>query len=275
MQKNNYKIIKINNSMEPLNAKGKMFFEDNLGINKKFGRGHTLMNKITIKQLNFIYEDYSKLHKRKNSFDFTQKKYDIKDIKENPIIQRKYTMENFLTIKNFVPKLKPMEGKISPSKLFLNKREEKNNFIHQNFKLIKLSQAAISCPNSEEELDSENNSSENLLIFCVKNNKKKEKINKNLEKTNIIQNERKKLHKEKNIEGRRCVSRKNTLLKKKIVNKFKEDYSSESDLNDDEFNNYLQIRKDYNDKNKKEKNYRNRINSSSILNVLEKKFKLE
>ena len=83
------------------------------------------------------------------------------------------------------------------------------------------------------------------------------------------------MHKEKNIEGRRCVSRKNTLLKKKIVNKFKEDYSSESDLNDDEFNNYLQIRKDYNDKNKKEKNYRNRINSSSILNVLEKKFKLE
>ena len=263
--------------MEPFNAKGKMFFEENLDINKKFGRGHTLMNKITIKQLNFIYEDYNKLHKRKNSFDFTQKKYEIKDIEETPILQRKYTIENFLTIKNFVPQLKPMEGKISPSKLLLNKKEEKNNYIHHrnNFILLKSNQASISCPNSEEELDSENNSSENLLILCVKNNKKKEKKNKNLKKSNIIKNERKKLHKEKNIEERRCVSRKNTLLKKKIINKFKVDYSSGSDLDDDEFYKYLQVRKDFNDKNKKEKNIRNRINSSSILNVLEKKFKLE
>jgi hypothetical protein len=264
--------------MESFNLTGKTMFENNLGINKKITRGHTLMNKITIKQLNFIYEDYASINKRKKSFDFTQKKYNIKDVEESPIIKRKYTIENYLTIKNFVPQLKPIEGKISPSKLRLNKKE-KISFFHKshNNLIIKENHTFNSCPNSEEECDSEYNSSENMLIILQKNKKKekkKEKIFENLKKSNI-QQERKKLHRSKNVEIRKCYSRKNTLMKEKLKNKYKLDYSSGSDLNDEEYNKYLQARKGFNGNHKKEKNVRNRINSSSILNVLEKKFKLD
>lgn len=263
--------------MESFNSKGKKIFENNLVINKKITRGLTLMNKITIKQLNFIYEDYASLNKRKKSFDFTQKKYNIKDIEENPIIKRKYTIENYLNIKNFVPQLKPKEGKISPSKLRLNKKE-KISFIHKrnNNLIIKENHTFNSCPNSEEEYDSEYNSSENMLIILQKSKikeKKKEKIFENLKKSNI-QQERKKLHRSKNV-IRKCYSRKNTFMKEKLKNKYKLDYSSGSDLNDEKYNKYLQARKGFNGNYKKENNIRNRINSSSILNILEKKFKLD
>ena len=230
------------------------------------------MNKIQLKHFNHLYNEYIYSNNRKNSFDFTQK-YIIKNSEGEGkrTLKRKYTIENYLSIKGFVPTLKPIERKISPSKLLLNKRDKthfhKNN-LNGNFNYI-------SCPNSEEEVDSEFNSSQNMLFYHQKlnnNGNSNEKLIDILRKPSI-KDARKNLHRTKNKNNQKSYSRKNSLIKEKLENKFNIDLSIGSDLDDNEYNGYLQLRKESNDKDNTK--CRNRINSFSILTMLQKKFKLE
>ena len=57
----------------------------------------------------------------KNSIDIFPKNINIEKIDKNLEVYRKYTMENKLIIKDFVPQLKPIKMNILPPKLSLNK----------------------------------------------------------------------------------------------------------------------------------------------------------
>ena len=258
--------------MEPLFLKKKIN-ENEIVINKTLLRGHSLMNKIQLKQFNHLYNEYIYSHKRKNSFDFTQK-YSIKDSEEGKrTLKRKYTIENYLSIKGFVPTLKPIERKISPSKLILNKKDKTHFHFHK--KNLNGNSNFISCPNSEEEVDSEFNSSQNMLFFHPKidnNRNSNEILIDNLRKPSI-KDARKNLHRTKTKNNKKSYSRKNSLIKEKLDNKFNIDLSIGSDLDDDKYNGYLQLRIESNDKDNTKN--RNRVNSFSILTMLQKKFKLE
>ena len=256
--------------MEPLLLKKKIN-ENDIVINKTLLRGHSLMNKIQLKQFNHLYNEYIYSHKRKNSFDFTEK-YSAKDSEEGKrTLKRKYTIENYLSIKGFVPTLKPIERKISPSKLILNKKDK----THFHKKNLNGNSNFISCPNSEEEVDSEFNSSQNMLFFHPKidnNRNSNEILIDNLRKPRN-KNNQKNLHRTKKKKKKKSYSRKNSLIKEKLENKFNIDLSIGSDLDDDEYNGYLELRIESNDKDNTK--CRNRINSFSILTMLQKKFKLE
>lgn len=257
--------------MEPLFLK-KNINENDIEINKTLLRGHSLMNIFQLKQFNHLYNEYIYSNKRKHSFDFTQK-YSIKDSEEEGkrTLKRKYTIENYLSIKGFVPTLKPIERKISPSKLLLNKKD-KTHFHKNN---LNGNSNYISCPNSEEEFDSEFNSSQNMLFYHPKvnnNGNSNENLIDILRKPSI-KDARKNLLRTKNKNNQKSYSRKNSLIKEKLENKFNIDLSIGSDLDDDEYNGYLQLRIESNDKDNTK--CRNRINSFSILTMLQKKFKLE
>ena len=262
--------------MEPLYSKEKVI-ENNIINKKKVLRNFSLMNKIELKQFKFIYNEIIKVNKRKNSFDFTQIKYNIKDLEEEPKIKRKYTLENYSSIKNFVPQLRPIESKISPSKLFLN--GNKTNHFNQKINSND-NRNYTSCPNSEiEEVDSEYNSSQNMISFCPSKNNNNLNGNKfDYLRKPSIKDVRKKLNRTKNNKIQKSFSKDNSLIKEKFENKFNLDNLSGSDLDDEEFNNYLNLRKISNNKNyifKDNSKNRTRINSCSILNILEKKFKSE
>lgn len=258
--------------MEPLFLKKKTN-ENDIVINKTLLRGHSLMNKIKLKQFNHLYNECIYSNKRKNSFDFTQK-YSIKDPEEGKgTFKRKYTIENYLSIKGFVPTLKPIERRISPSKLLLNKKDKTHFHFHKNN--LNGNPNYISCPNSEEEVDSEFNSSQNMLFYHPKINNN-ENSNENLIdilRKPSIKDARKNLHRTKNKNNQKSYSRQNSLIKEKLENKFNIDLSIGSDLYDDEYNGSLQLRIESNDKDNTK--CRNRINSFSILTMLQKKFKLE
>ena len=232
--------------MEPLFLKKKIN-ENDIVINKTLLRGHSLMNKIQLKQFNHLYNEYIYSHKRKNSFDFTQK-YSIKDSEEGKrTLKRKYTIENYLSIKGFVPTLKPIERKISPSKLILNKKDKTHFHFHSQNMLF-----------FHPKIDNNRNSNEILID--------------NLRKPSI-KDARKNLHRTKTKNNKKSYSRKNSLIKEKLDNKFNIDLSIGSDLDDDKYNGYLQLRIESNDKDNTKN--RNRVNSFSILTMLQKKFKLE
>lgn len=87
----------------------------------------------------------------KKSIGFFKKKIYIEKPEEDEknINKRTYSMEEHLIIKDFVPQLKPIEIHLVPSKLRLNQkgfRDLKNNKNNNYF---------ISCPNSEEEEESD------------------------------------------------------------------------------------------------------------------------
>ena len=71
----------------------------------------------------------------KKSIEFFPKKMLIEGLDNSDYIQRKYTKEDEINIKNFVPQLRPIEVHIVPSKFSLNSngfkdlKRKKNNKI--------------------------------------------------------------------------------------------------------------------------------------------------
>ena len=105
----------------------------------------TFENSLKYKTDNSIVEFNKKF---KKSVDFLSKKIYLEEpeLEEKTTSNRKYSMEQHLVIKDFVPQLKPIEIHIVPSKLRLNKK---------GFRDLKCNKDNyfISCPNSEEESD--------------------------------------------------------------------------------------------------------------------------
>lgn len=228
----------------------------------------------------------------KKSIDFFPKKMNIEELEEYEYKKRKYSLQKNLKIKGFVPQLKPIKVYMIPSKLRLNQKGFKDLKRNKNNKiLLNAKKYFISCPNLEDEESDKNNSLKDINCFSEKlsglsssNNKeyggdgyeKKENINitrcilDNIKKTNIP-----KVNSKIN----------NNTLKKKYKNEYNLAYSSESDLYDiDELNNdsILENKNENKCENKnetinEEKNNkgRNRFYSVSILDVLQKHYKLE
>ena len=207
----------------------------------------------------------------KNSIDIFPKGMDIEEPDDSGYKKRKTTLEyNLKEIKSFVPRIKPIKMYIIPSKLRLNR-----------FKDLKLNKNNKTCPNldDEEEESDNNNSNKEIYYFCgkLKDKNINEYFCKNEEDINIIRNRLKKI---KNGN----VSKK---YSKKAIVKYDEEFnlgeSSGSDLYDiDELNNYS-LAENNKEKTKNQTNYnkektnkgRNRLNSWSILDVLQKKFQLD
>ena len=210
----------------------------------------------------------------KKSIEFFPKKIYIEELNESEEVQRKYTIESKLEIKDFVPKLKPIEIHLVPSKLRLNKKGIKDYKRNKNNKILLNSKKYfISCPNSEDE-DSENYSSSKEII--------KELYNKDEMNDSDINLTRRILQTTKNKNMPKVHSKNEVVSKGKYENELNLDNSSDySDLYDiDEIDNYSLLEYDDKEENKKEnkeKNnkYRDRFNSVSILEILRKKSKLD
>jgi len=212
----------------------------------------------------------------KKSIEFFPKKIYIEELNESEEVQRKYTIESRLEIKDFVPKLKPMEIHLVPSKLRLNKKGIKDYKRNNNKILLNSNKYFISCPNSEDE-DSENYSSSKEIIkeFCIQDDLNDSDINLT----------RKILQKTKNKNMPKVHSKNEIVSKGKYENELNLDNSSDSDLYDiDEIDNYSLLEYDDKEENKKEKKEneeksdnknRNRANSISILELLRKKSQLD
>ena len=232
----------------------------------------------------------------KKSIDFFPKKINIEKVDNTLDVYRKYTMENQLIIKDFVPQLKPIKINIVPSKLCLNKkgfRDLKRN--KKNKILLDSNKYFISCPNLEDEEDDDDNYNEDKDkntfessndIISLNINKSKNNNISNINESNQIldiKEIRKFLQKIKQQNIQKIYS-------KKVINKdnneksFNLGNSSESDLDDfDEIDDYSLLgyekkeenkNENMNNKDKNKKN-RNRTYSVSILEMLQKKFEIE
>jgi hypothetical protein len=206
----------------------------------------------------------------KNSIDIFPKGMDIEEPDDSDYKKRKTTLEyNLKDIKSFVPRIKPIKMYIIPSKLRLNR-----------FKDLKMNKNNKTCPNLDEEAESDNNNSNKEIYYFygkLRDKNISEYFCKNEEDINIVRNRLKKI-KNGNIAKN---------YSKKAVLKYDEEFnlgeSSGSDLYDiDELNNYSlaennkEKTKDLTNNNKEKTNKgRNRLNSWSILDVLQKKFKLD
>ena len=204
----------------------------------------------------------------KKSFDHFPKNMDIEEPNSIANIKRKSTMEveNSSSIKNFVPRLKPIEIHIVPSKLRLNKKGFKDLKRNKDNKiLLNINKYYISCPEDEE--SDKNYSSKEVSPFS---NKKNENIS--TEKMNFT---RKILEQTKNENNMHKVNSINSFSKKnKYESELNLGYSSGSNLYEiDELDNDSLIE----NKEKIESNniHRNRFNSWSILDILQKKYKFE
>ena len=217
----------------------------------------------------------------KKSIDFFPKKLNIEQPDENETNKRKYTFQNNIKIMNFVPQIKPMKAYTIPSKFRLNKKGFKNLKRNNNKILLYSNKYFISCPNLEDEESDKNDSSEEMESFYKKSSDNifNDMLYKDIKEN--IGNTRKNFEKIKNNIPK-VLSNNNVALK----HKFKEDlnlgHSSESDLYDiEELNNYSineNIDEKITEKNYEKELYnkgRNRFNSCSILEVLQKKYKLE
>jgi hypothetical protein len=201
----------------------------------------------------------------KQSLGFISKKNYIEkpEYEEKIINQRKYTIEECLIIKDFVPQLKPIEMHLVPSKLCLNKRV---------FGDLKNYKCFISCPNSEEESDgylSLNKTSDNNPTIKKTRHLFKEIKCKNIPKVmtkEIIESNSKLFQEDLNV-----------------------DYDSDKgslDLNnncilydDNDFINYNMTYIDIENENKKtneeHENKSNKNNSCSILDVLKNRLSFD
>lgn len=221
------------------------------------------------------------LHKK--SVEFFPKEMNIEELDESEEIQRKYSLENELVIKDFVPKLRPIEINLIPSKLRLNRKGFKDLKRNRNNKiLLNSNKYYISCPNSEEEDSEKFLSSKDILPFCEKKDEKISSSNEICSEKNKdidMKFTRKVLFntKHKNIPK---VHSKNEVV---IKGKFKKDLdlgnTSESELSDNEeidncsllmYEDKKEEKNEKMDNGEKEKN-RNRANSLSILDMLRKK----
>lgn len=218
---------------------------------------------------NSLIEDLNRGFQKSIGF-FPKKIYlEEPEIEDNIANKRKYSMEEHLIIKDFVPHLKPIEMHLVPSKLnlngFRNLKYNKDNILLNN--------KYISCPDSEEESDdylSQSKTSDEIYnIKKVRKNLKKLK-NYNIPKVMT-----------KNIIESNCKL-------------FKDDYEYDSEkesldlddnfllYNDDDYininNNFTSLDIDNENKkvNKEEnEDKKNRINSCSILDALKNRLSLE
>ena len=230
---------------------------------------------------NSISDEFNQ--KFKKSIGFFPKKIFIEkpEPDEKNIKNRKYSMEEHLIIKDFVPQLKPIEIHLVPSKLCLNKKGFKdlnNNKLNQN-------NTFISCPDSEEESDIGLSPINNSPLNKTGNIKKTRKILKRLKSGNI-----------QKVMSRNVIESNCNIFKDYL--KFEFDSEKDSfilddnlllyDDNDffnynvtniDEDNNNEKV-KENNDENKKENELQNpvkndRINSCSILDVLKNRINFD
>ncbi len=142
------------------NQKSKEKTKQNLTIHKQYlDDSETYENSTKYKtdnseKNNSVVEE---LHKGLiKSIGFFSKKIYIEkpETDENNSNKRKYSMEEQLIIKDFVPQLKPIEIHLVPSKLRLNKKGFKDLKCNKDNKILLMSNNYfISCPNSEEESD--------------------------------------------------------------------------------------------------------------------------
>ena len=142
------------------NQKSKEKTKQNLTIHKQYlDDSETYENSTKYKtdnseKNNSVVEE---LHKGLiKSIGFFSKKIYIEkpETDENNSNKRKYSMEEQLIIKDFVPHLKPIEIHLVPSKLRLNKKGFKDLKCNKDNKILLMSNNYfISCPNSEEESD--------------------------------------------------------------------------------------------------------------------------
>ena len=221
-----------------------------------------------------------KHHKR--SVDFFPKKMEIDEIDEDFSKRR-----NTISIKgNYVPQIKPIKIDVIPSKLRLNKLGFKDLKCNKNNKvLLYANKYFISCPNIKDEEYNDENDYENLQYYDNDKN-----INLNLSKDNCTQNNedmtqtRKKLEKEKKSIPK-VYSVNNPHLKNKYNKELNIGYYSDSDFDEslnDSINENDEIKFELNldDKDNKNNNdeinkKRERYNSWSILEILQKKNKLD
>ena len=215
----------------------------------------------------------------KKSIGFFPKKIYIEkpEPDEKHINNRKYSMEQHLNIKDFVPQLKPIEIYLVPSKLRLNKKGFKDLKCNKNNKILLMSKKYfISCPNSEEESD---------IYLSPKTSP--------IDKNGDIKKTRKILEKMKSGSLPKVMSR--NLIEsncKKYKDDLKFDYESEKDsidlddnlllYDDNDFINYNMTSFDAEKENENKKdnegehNVRStRINSCSILDVLKNRLSFD
>ena len=226
---------------------------------------------------NSSIEELSKGFKKSIGF-FPKKIYIEKpEPDEKNMNNRKYSMEEHLIIKDFVPQLKPIEIHLVPSKLRLNKKGFKDLKCNKDNKILLMSKNYfISCPNSEEESD-----------ICL--SPKSSPIDKNAN----IKDTRKFLQKMKSGSLPKVMSR--NLIEsncKLYQNDLKIEYDSDKgslDLDDNlllyddnDFINYnmtsFDAEKDNENKKDNEGEHvvrNNRINSCSILDVLKNRLSFD
>lgn len=180
-----------------------------------------------------------------------------------PPTKRKFTLEPSLNIKDFVPKLKPLQIHFVPSKLRLNP----NNYNDYN----NINQQHISCPNTDEsesissENDDDNDTEQYVHLKVTNQMKNLRKIMKRFKHNNVMK-----------------VFSKEVICNKKFDNDNNEDtYLNDNDLysdnndNDNEYyneENYILdglSKNNNNNNNNKERNKIKRVNSCSILQLLE------
>ena len=190
----------------------------------------------------------------KKSITSFQSKIFIDEPNQN-LPKRKYTLEPSLCIKDFVPHPKPLEIHFVPSKLRLNTKGFKDFKINQsNQILLESNNYYISCPESE---NSDSSDSDEYINLKSKNTMKDMRKNMMIEKKNIPK-----------------------VLSKEIVNKnglkINEEEKSydESDLYSNEDNCDDFILSGVNDNEHPKEVREKRLNSCSILQILESNSKI-
>ena len=213
----------------------------------------------------------------KRSVDIFPKKMEIDEIEEDFSKRR-----NTISIKgNYVPQIKPIKINIIPSKLRLNKLGFKDLKCNKNNKvLLYANKYFISCPNIKDEEYNDENDYENLQYYDNnKNNSLSSSKDFTQNKNEDLNQTRKNLEKEKkNIP--KVYSVNNPHLKNKYNKELNIGYTSDSDFDEslnDSINDNDGIKFELNlDNNNNEINKkRDRYNSWSILEILQKKNKLD
>ena len=211
----------------------------------------------------------------KNSIGFFPKKIYLEEPEEDETSpKRKYSIEEKLFIKDFVPQLRPIEIHLVPSKLNLNKKGFRDLKCNKNNKILLMSNNYyISAPNSndEEESDAYTSSKENLANIENKNDF--------ILKKTSIKDTRKNLQKMKSGNIPKVFSKNNFPQCQKIkneigfINEFNMDSEEMYDNDSDNSLGYSGLKVE--DKKKGENKRDCRFNSLTILDVLQNKFNNE
>ena len=219
--------------------------------------------------------------KFKKSIDFCSKKIYLEkpELEEKTKSNRKYSMEQHLVIKDFVPQLKPIEIHLVPSKLRLNKKGFRDLKCNKDNKILFFSNNnSISCPNSEEESDISSFSEKYSLMGKNDDIKKTRKILQKMKSGSMP-----KVFSRNLIESN-CKIYKDDM---KLESDFEKEDSFDFDDNvllfddNDIFNNNIRSfdMDNHNNNNKKENDENevknNRINSCSILDVLKNRLSFD